>query len=328
MEYGKRAASLYVYIPDKGAPIFFAIAYASSAAGHIWQCYRCKCFKLAGLHPVCAVVFTLGYSLRAYSAFDARYLYTTQNLIIYILSQVFIYVCPPLLELANYRVLGRIFYYVPHKAPLPPNRVLSTFGALIALVELLNSLGVALASNPSSSKTQQGLGSHLTVAAVAVQLCVVASCVALAGLFHRRCIRAGIRSRAALTPVKTLYASMALILVRCVYRLVEHLGNTTVHLDDLEALKTLSPILRYEWFFYVFEATLMFLNSVLWNVWSPGRYLPRNHLVHLASDGVTEVEDESKPDNRPLWAKFGSMMTFGLFFQRRYTESLIRLTDV
>lgn len=30
--------SLYVYAPNKGAPIFFTIAYAISAVFHIWQC--------------------------------------------------------------------------------------------------------------------------------------------------------------------------------------------------------------------------------------------------------------------------------------------------
>lgn len=54
---------------------------------------RYKAFKLVGLQPVCAVTFTLGYALREYGAFN--YLYTsTLNLIIFILSQVFIYACP------------------------------------------------------------------------------------------------------------------------------------------------------------------------------------------------------------------------------------------
>lgn len=30
--------SLYVYAPNKGAPIFFTIAYATSALFHLWQC--------------------------------------------------------------------------------------------------------------------------------------------------------------------------------------------------------------------------------------------------------------------------------------------------
>ncbi|KAI1781320.1 hypothetical protein F4818DRAFT_451459 [Hypoxylon cercidicola] len=306
--------SLFVYAPNNGAPVFFAFAFAASAVGHIWQCYHYKCFKMVGLHPLCAVLFALGYALREYGAFNYMYS-STQNLIIYVLSQVFIYVCPPLLELANYHVLGRIFYYVPHYTPLPPGRILSTFGGLMAAVETLNALGVALSSNPSSSN--QELGSRLTIAALSIQFVVILSCGALAGIFHWRCSRAKIRSKAVSTPLITLYVSLVLILIRCIYRFVEHLGNTTVHLNDFESLKTLSPILRYEWYFYIFEATLMFTNSVIWNIWNPGRYLPKNYHVHLARDGVTEVEGEAKPDSRPLWAKVASVLTFGLLFREK-----------
>lgn len=233
----------------------------------------------------------------------------------------------PLLELANYHVLGRVFYYVPYLTPLPPGRVLSTFGALIALVEALNALGVALSSNPSSSQSQQELGSRLTIAALAIQLGVIVIFVLLAAIFHRRCTRANIHAKAVSTPLITLYISMSLVLIRCIYRLVEHLGNTTVRLDNLESLRTLSPILRYEWFFYLFEATLMLINSVLWNVWNPGRYLPRNYHVHLAQDGTTEVEEEDKSDDRPLLAKAASVLTFGVLFRKKENQPFEELNN-
>ena len=223
----------------------------------------------------------------------------------------------PLLELANYHVLGRTFYYVPQHTPLPPNRVLSIFGALMAFVETLNSLGVAFSANPSTSHSQQAMGSQLTIAALSIQLGVILIFILLAAVFHRRCIRAGVRSTAVSTLLRTLYISMVLILVRCLYRLVEHSGNTTVRLDDLASLQALSPILRYEWFFYVFEATLMLVNSVLWNVWNPGRYLPHSYHVHLSQDGVTEVEGVEEADTRPLLAKVGHVFTFGLLFGRK-----------
>ena len=56
---------------------------------------RYKAFKLVGLHPTCAVMFTVGYALREYGAYN--YLYEEDDktsLIMFILSQVFIYVCP------------------------------------------------------------------------------------------------------------------------------------------------------------------------------------------------------------------------------------------
>lgn len=223
----------------------------------------------------------------------------------------------PLLELANYHVLGQILYYVPHLAPLPPGRVLSTFGGLMALVETLNALGVALNSNPSSSSSQQDMGSHMTTAALAIQLGVILIFIVLAAIFHRRCAKANVYASAVVTPLTTLYVSMTLILIRCIYRLLEHSGNTAVDLDDPEALKNLSPLLRYEYFFYIFEATLMLLNSVLWNVWNPGRFLPRDRRVHLAEDGKTQVTKLDSADHRSMLAKVGHVLTFAVFFGKK-----------
>ncbi|KAI0197166.1 putative RTA1 domain protein [Xylaria flabelliformis] len=323
--------SLYVYAPNKGAPIFFIIAYGISAVGHIWQCYRYKCWKLVGLQSLCAVLFTAGYALREYGAYN--YIYTgmpagTPVLIGFILSQVFIYVCPPLLELSNYHVLGRVLYYVPYFAPVPPGKVLAIFGGLLGFVEVLNALGVALAANPSSASSQQELGSRLTLASIGIQLGVIAIFIVIASLFHRRCIRAKVYTKAVSTPMITLYVSMAFIFIRSIYRLVEHVGNTSVDLSHPESLKTLSPLLTNEWVFYVFESTLMLLNSVLWNIWNPGRYLPKNYHVHLAADGRTEIEGEEYADDRPFLAKAAHVFTFGILFRKKDPHYTRELNDI
>lgn len=190
----------------------------------------------------------------------------------------------------------------------------------MAVVEALNSIGVSLSSNPSSSHATQELGSHLTIAALSLQLAAIITFVVLAVVFHLRCYRSKVLVRAVSTPLNTLYVSMTLIFVRCIYRLVEHLGATTIDLSDLESLKKLSPILRYEWYFYVFEATLMLINSVIWNLWNPGRYLPQNYHVYLARDGRTEVQANVKPDNRSLLLKILSVLTFGLLFRAKATD--------
>jgi uncharacterized membrane protein YidH (DUF202 family) len=206
---------------------------------------------------------------------------------------------------------------VPHLAPLPPDKVLAVFGGLMALVETLNSLGVSLSANPSAShQSEQKIGGHLTVAALALQFAAIVSFVVMAAIFHSRCLarRNNIeRKRTITTLTVTMYVSMALILVRCVYRLVEHsLGNTTVRLGDTEELDSLSVILRYEWFFYVFEATPMLLNSALWNVFHPGRHLPRDHHVHLSRDGTTEISGQDDSSRRSLLDMLVSLLTFGL----------------
>ncbi|RYO87207.1 hypothetical protein DL766_004677 [Monosporascus sp. MC13-8B] len=309
--------SLYIYAPTKGAPLFFAIVYAISAVFHIWQCYRYNAFKLIAPYPVCGVLFTVGYAMREYGAYNYMYNVTAElPLIMFILSQVFIYTGPPLLELANYRVLSRLFHYVPYCSPLAPGRVLVTFGGLMILVETINSLGIALSANSSSSAEQQTLGSHLTIAAIAMQLGIIISFFCLATLFHRRCAKANIHAKAIKTILITLYMSMILILIRSIYRLVEHTGNTHVDLTDFESLKNLSPLLRYEVFFYIFEATLMLINSALWNVWHPGRFLPKDNHIYLAQDG-TEVEGEAGSDGRPLLDRAGHLLTFGVLFRKK-----------
>lgn len=182
-------------------------------------------------------------------------------------------------------------------------------------METLNALGVSLSANPSGSQASQQLGSHLTLAALAIQLGVIVTFVIVAAVFHQRCVKAHIRTKKVSVSLTALYMSMDLILIRCIYRLVEHTGNTTVHLKDPEPLLALTPILRHEWFFYIFDATLMLVNSVIWNVWNPGRYLPQDYNVYLADDGRTELIREGKPDQRSSIAKIASTLTFGLLFR-------------
>ena len=233
----------------------------------------------------------------------------------------------PLLELANYHILGRVFYYVPYYSPLPAGRVLATFGGLMAAVELLNALGVALAANTSSSSTQQSLGSNLVIAAIAIQLIIILTFFILAGVFHRRCAKAKIEAKSVKTVLSVLYASMVLIFVRCIYRLVEHASNNKVDLDNLEALRALSPLLRYEWSFYIFEATLMLINSALWNVWHPGRFLPKDYHIYLGRDG-TEVMGEKEQDPRTVLQKAAHVLTFGIMYQRKsQTERYQELSE-
>ncbi|RSM15719.1 hypothetical protein CDV31_004818 [Fusarium ambrosium] len=288
--------SLYVYAPNKGAPIFFTIAYAISTIFHIWQCHRYKAWKLVGMHCLCGVLFTAGYAMREYGAYS--YLYKTATkmpLIIFITSQVCIYICPPLLELVNYHVLGRIFYYVPYCAPIAPGKVLATFGGLMGIVELLNSLGVSLSANTSSTPEKQALGSHLTIAAISLQLIIIVIFVYLAYMFQRRCAKANVQSPAVKTLLTTLYMS----------------GNRQCRVThDTQSHPTLRSLL------YIFEAVLMLINSILWNIWHPGRFLPKDYHIYLSQDG-TEVEGEEDSDDRPLLAKAGNVLTFGIFWRKK-----------
>ena len=76
---------------------------------------------------------------------------------------------------------------------------------------------------------------------------------------------------------------MTLIFARCIYRLIAHLSLTKEGIDNIEALRAVRLLFRYEAFFLIFESSLMLLNSALWNVWNPGRFPPRHSIAQLSS---------------------------------------------
>lgn len=187
----------------------------------------------------------------------------------------------------------------------------------MALVEAINALGIVLAANPSFSHTTQELGNYLTIVTLVIQLVLILTFVVIAAIFYRRYAKANVRAKAVSTLLIILYVSITLIFIRYIYRLVETSGNTTKRLSDIELLKALSLILCYERFFYIFDATFMAVNSILWNIWNPGRFLPRKRHIHLSRDGTTEVEGEEMMDGRPLITKVGSVLKFGLLFREK-----------
>lgn len=73
-----------------------------------------------------------------------------------------------------------------------------------------------------------------------------------------------------------------------------------IYSGTLTSTSQLSPITTNEWFFWFFEATVMFSNSVLLNVSHPMFSLPSSNKIYLDKDGVTEVEGPGINDPRPF----------------------------
>ncbi|KAH8819495.1 hypothetical protein F5884DRAFT_13326 [Xylogone sp. PMI_703] len=298
MENGKYVdGSLYFYAPNKGAPVVFAVLFLISACTHLYQCIRYKCFKVTGLLPWACTLFVTGYILREVGAWHYDY-HSQGNINLYIATIVMLYAGPPLYELANYMILSRILYYVPYNSPIHPGRVLTTFGALSSVVEALTGNGAAYSANSSLPKHKQDIGKALIKASLILQLVVLFLFVFLASWYHRKCIRAKQIPQNLSKVLHTLYLSTTLVGIRTIYRTVEYFSSASIHVTEDTDPSTFSAILRYEWFFYVFEATLMVINSFLLNFRHPMRFLPRNNKIYLAQDGVTEIEGAGYDDNR------------------------------
>ncbi|TPX09583.1 uncharacterized protein E0L32_009184 [Thyridium curvatum] len=298
MEDGKWVeGSIWFYAPNKGAPVFFAVAFAASGLLHLWQSLHYKSWKLTGLYVFTSTIFAAGFIMREIGAFNY------ESIEIYIASIVLVFVSPPLYELANYYILGRILYYCPYYSPIHPGRVLTTFTGLSILVEALNANGAVNTANTTLPASTQATGRALLKAALVLQLAIIVTFAGLAVTFHVRCRRAGVRNAGLYGALATLYGSTALLLVRTVFRTAEYFTIAQLNAGGVADPNALSPLVRYEWFFYVFEAGLMLGNTVLLNARHPRRYLPETNRTYLARDGVTEVDTRAPGRERPWYVK-------------------------
>jgi hypothetical protein len=130
------------------------------------------------------------------------------------------------------------------------------------------------------------MGQGLMKAGLLLQIGVIAIFCIIAGIFHRRCFKRGITSRKVQDPLVTLYISMMLILIRTIYRIVEHFGTS--------GIPSKPPP---NWSF-------MLINTVLWNYRHPRHYLPEDYHTYLAQDGQTELQGPGWKDDMPWFVTF------------------------
>jgi len=288
---GNEHFSYWYYVPNEGASIAFAILFAGSGLLHFSQCARFHSWKATGFLPWAAILFVVGFILRAIGAFH------DENLPLFISSTVMLFAAPPVYEAANFFTLSRILYYVPYQAPIPPGRVVRTFAGLQVIVEALNVSGAARVVNSGLTAQQQNIGKALLKTALILQLACMVCFVALAGTFEYRCRKANLLPTKLRDVLRVLYVSCFLITTRTIYRTIEWFQDSGINYSEPS---TFPPIFKQEWFFYVFEATLMILNTWMLNIFHPSHFLPSNLNMHLALDGMTEIEGHGFEDKRNI----------------------------
>lgn len=186
----------------------------------------------------------------------------------------------------NYIVLARTLYYVPFLSPIHPGRVLSTFIGIDVVIGALTGHGGAHSANPDATESQLKVGRNLIRASILLQMACFVGFIALEATLHRRLVKAKIFTRKLRMIIILLYASSAMIMVRNIYRVVYVWQGYEGYLAKHEAL------------FYVFDATVMLANSVMFNIWHPLMYLPNDNKVYLSQDGLTERQGPGWVDKR------------------------------
>ena len=137
--------------------------------------------------------------------------------------------------------------------------------------------------------------------------------VGIAARYHYRCRRTGVLSANLRKVLIVLYCSCTLITARTIFRTVEYFAVASISTTTADP-GNISPVVCHEWYFWVFEATFMFGNTVLLNVFYPSRYLPKNNKIYLSEDGKTEIEGPGYEDKRHfLLTLFDPFDIIGLF---------------
>ncbi|KAK3290993.1 uncharacterized protein B0H64DRAFT_349777 [Chaetomium fimeti] len=283
--------SVYFYAPNKVPAILFAAAFGVTGLFHLWQCfYYTSWAPVTGFLPFFCALLTAGYATRGYGTdhYDDPQVYTASILLLY--------AAPPLLQLTNYLILTRVFHFVPYCAPMHPSRIIVASSAFAAVIELLTIAGMAYLTDRTAPDKSLGIGETLTRASLVLQVMVTGVFLLLAGFFYYKCREGRIRNARVARPLFVSCASILLVLGRTIYRTVEHFGVPASR-EGVDPM-SLSPMVRYEWYFYVFDAAFILLATVLLNIAHPARYLPENPRLYLAQDGKTVLKGPGWNDSR------------------------------
>ncbi|KAL8383300.1 hypothetical protein RB595_006855 [Gaeumannomyces hyphopodioides] len=295
--------SLFFYTPSTVAAAVFTSAYALLTLCHVYLTWKYKSWSTSGLLPFTALAFTAGFAVRIFCSSNSTHAGA------FIATQFILYATAPLLELANAHILGRILYYVPYLSPIHPGRVLSSFLILSLMAEILNALGVMQSivgtviqdRAPEDAAARVKAGNAMMKASLVLQLSFALLLVGLGAVFQWRCLRRGIRTPRVNMPLLGVYLSMLLVTARTAYRTAEHFAfeNLAVAAPGQDPA-SIPPVVRFEWYFCVFEATFLFFAVAVFVILHPRRWLPLHKTTYLAQNGETELEGPGWNDKRPF----------------------------
>ncbi|OQD63514.1 hypothetical protein PENPOL_c009G02298 [Penicillium polonicum] len=246
--------SLYDYTPSKAGAIIALICYGLSASYHIFQMIKLKSYFFTTF-IVGAIMMTVGYIFRAASAGDTTVLAT------YIGQNVCILLPPSLYAASIYMIYGRIVMYTgePGLSVISPLKVTKIFVIGDVLAFLTQASGGGMMANSSMAR----MGQIITIAGLFIQLIFFGGFLTISIIFGRRVqqTKTTLRGLPYGTLLYVLFAVSALIIFRCLFRVVEFCQGNDGYL------------MKHEVFMYVFDTIPMFAVQAVFHFSHPGKVL-------------------------------------------------------
>ncbi|CAG7555143.1 unnamed protein product [Fusarium equiseti] len=252
--------TFYNYEPSLPAAAAFVIIFTTTILVHLWQMFRHRTWYFIPFLIGC-LFEAFGYVGRALSADEAPE-YTKNP---YIMQSILLLLGPALFAASIYMVLGRLIVLLDagHLSLIRTQWLTKVFVLGDVLSFLAQSGGGGMLAS-AKSKDNVEMGENMIVGGLFIQIIFFGFFMVVTVVFHMR-IRSRPTSRSLVlsTPweklIFILYVSSLLILVRSIFRVAEYvLGKD-------------GALQAQEYWLYIFDATLMSLVAVIFNIFHPSR---------------------------------------------------------
>jgi len=261
---------LFGYVPTEWVCFIFLSLFGISTFLHIVQAVRFRLWWLIPSTIFCGFLELVGWSGRLWSSKDPA---LKMPFVIGVTSLI---IAPTFLVAANFIILGRIIRRLgPQYSRLTPRRYMIIFVSCDIISLQVQAMGGVLASSSQSSQSRIHLGSHIALGGTLLQLLAVLAYCALAAEFISRYSRdrpvrlaqvpseatRGVTDQALKRMLYALTAMTVFIVTRTLYRVVEFMGGRN------------GKVYTTEWYFLVFDGTMIALAMLTLNAFHPGVFL-------------------------------------------------------
>ncbi|KAJ5125662.1 hypothetical protein N7526_007839 [Penicillium atrosanguineum] len=203
----------------------------------------------------------------------------------YVIQELLLLVAPSLFAASIYMILGRVIRLLngASNSPIRPSWLTKIFVTGDVVSFLMQSGGggiLATAKSESSMKT----GNNVIIGGLIVQVISFSIFITVSVIFHRRMLASPmhmeVKSHIPWSRyMAVLYIGSALILIRSAYRVVEYVQGSTGYLQSKEP------------FVYIFDASLMLLCCILFNVFHPSKLLSKSIQNHEEREDLEMMND-------------------------------------
>ncbi|KAF4546735.1 RTA-like protein [Lasiodiplodia theobromae] len=268
---------LYHYNPSTALAIVFIALFANTTMFHLWQLLRRRTWYFIPF-VIGGIFETVGYLGRFISSRQTPDWKTWP----YVMQSLTLLLAPAFFAASIYMVLGRIIRLTDGSAHSPIR--VNWLTKIFVLGDVISFLGQSAGGGmlaKADTHNDVKWGERIIIGGLCVQLLFFGLFMIVAAIFHIRISRVPTARVGELTVpwrrfLVVLYVASVLIMVRSVFRVVEYIQGSDGYL------------MSKEMFIYIFDASLMFLTMIIFNIWHPSRIINSHTAAGASSDEESE----------------------------------------